>query len=128
MHSTTYIRLIQSREWKQLRAACLTEHPLCERCKQLGYIRAARCVHHLTPVESARTEQEAARLCFSPSNLQALCYDCHAEIHRLARSHSKQVHQQRQQQALQRWIDRAENRRAKAESERQTFPTLSPEL
>ena len=103
MHDKTYTSLIQSKRWRETRRWYLTEHPECACCRQRGIIRAAQCVHHLTPVETARTPQEAEQLCFSPTNLQALCYLCHAEIHRAARSHSKAIHRARTQQALERW-------------------------
>lgn len=105
-HSKLYIKLMNSREWKRTRAAWLTGHPLCARCAAQGYVTAARCVHHITPVESGHTENECRQLAFSPSNLQALCIACHAEIHKAERSHSKESHQQRERDRLQAWIDR----------------------
>lgn len=100
---TTYRRLIQAKEWRVLRNAYLTEHPQCEECLSQGRHVAANCVHHITPVESARTEDDARVLCYSWANLRALCIACHSDIHKAERSHSKEAHQQRVQDAFDRW-------------------------
>lgn len=101
----TYRRLIQSPRWRALRNAYLAEHPMCEECAaQTPPIRrAANCVHHVVPVESARSEDEAATLCYLYSNLRALCTQCHSNIHAAERSHSKEAHQARQADALERF-------------------------
>lgn len=103
-HSALYVRLMNSKEWRQLRAEVLTDEPLCRRCKQNHLVVPARCVHHIVEIDSCRTEQEAIDTCFRRSNLMPLCYDCHAAIHKERRSHSREAHQQRQQEALNRWI------------------------
>lgn len=99
----TYRQLIQAKRWKELRRAYLAEHPRCEQCLAQGIYQAANCVHHIIPVESARTEADAERLCYTWSNLRALCLRCHADIHRAQRSHSKQAHRQRTHDALERF-------------------------
>ena len=102
-HSKLYVRLMNSREWRQLRWQVIAEHPLCERCEAKGYITASRCVHHLIPVESGKTEAECRDLAFRRSNLQALCYQCHSEIHKAERSHSKEVMKERNEERLSVW-------------------------
>ena len=104
-HSNLYVQLMNSREWRELRAQKLRANPLCERCQAQGYVVPSRCVHHLVEVESGRTEQECREICFQWTNLQALCYQCHAAIHKAARSHSKQAHQKRASDRLQQWIE-----------------------
>ncbi len=99
----TYRRLIQAKEWRTLRNAYLTQHPQCEECLAQGRHVAANCVHHVTPVESARDEATARHLCYSWANLRALCLNCHAEIHKAERSHSKEAHRQRVADAFERW-------------------------
>ncbi|MGN1239276.1 MAG: HNH endonuclease signature motif containing protein [Paludibacteraceae bacterium] len=99
----TYRQLIASPRWRALRNAYLTAHPQCEACKAQGVYRAANCVHHLTPVETAPTREQAERLCYQESNLQALCIPCHAAIHKAQRSHSREVHRQREQERHERW-------------------------
>lgn len=103
MHSQLYIKLMNSARWRTLRMRKLAANPLCEHHLEQGKYVAASVVHHIIEVESGRTEQECRTLCFSWSNLQSLCRECHAEIHRTARSHSKDVHQQREQERLDRW-------------------------
>ena len=118
-----YQKLLNSKRWKQLRMAYLQEHPLCERCYREGieqrgkpYIRSAIDVHHKIPVESARTPQEMEQLCFNPLNLQALCISCHAKIHREAKSHTKEAHQQREDERLARWKARHSERNTESHS------------
>ena len=104
-HSKLYVQLMNSRQWRDLRTAKLRANPLCERCQAQGYVVPSRCVHHLVEVESGRTEQQCRDLCFQWTNLQALCYQCHADIHKAARSHSRESHQQRASDRLQQWIE-----------------------
>lgn len=103
-HSKYYVQLMNSKEWRQLRVQKLRADPLCERCHEQGYITAARCVHHIVPVESGRTDDDCRRLAFLWTNLQSLCFQCHAEIHKAERSHSKVAHQQRSKDRLAQWI------------------------
>lgn len=103
-HSRLYVKLMNSREWRLLRAQKLTDQPLCEMCKSQGYVRAAQCVHHIVEVESGRNEQECRDICLRYSNLMSLCYDCHKSIHQMARSHSKEAHKKREDERLNQWI------------------------
>lgn len=105
-HSKLYIKLMNSKQWRVLRCQWLTDHPLCEECKRQGYVVAAQCVHHITPVESGRTDADCERLAFSAANLQSLCYKCHADIHKAARSHTKDGHKERTRQRLEQWVAR----------------------
>jgi hypothetical protein len=105
-HSKLYVQLMNSREWRELREAKLRANPLCECCQAQGYVVAARCVHHIVEVESGRTEQECRDLCFQWTNLQALCYPCHKQIHESQRTWKAEHHQQVAQNRLQRWIDK----------------------
>ena len=111
-----YQKLLNQKRWKQLRMEYLQEHPLCERCYREGieqrgkpYIRSAIDVHHKVPVESAHTIQEMEALCFNEApeqRLEALCIPCHIKAHAEQRSHSKEAHQQREDDRMQRWIER----------------------
>jgi 5-methylcytosine-specific restriction protein A len=76
-----YIMLIHTMQWLQLRRDAITRHPLCEQCKANGYITPSVEVHHIIPVESAVTYREKVRLMYDPTNLRALCHDCHVKIH-----------------------------------------------
>lgn len=101
-----YQKLLNSKRWKELRAWKLEQNPLCELCQAEGYVTSAIDIHHKEPVESGRTEFEMEQLCFNPNNLQSLCISCHAKVHREALSHTKAAHKQREDERLQRWIDR----------------------
>lgn len=98
-----YQHLLNSKRWRELRAWKLNAQPLCELCEAEGYVRSAVDVHHKVPVESARTPSEMEHLCFDPANLQSLCIPCHAKVHKEARSHSRDSHQQRADERLERW-------------------------
>ena len=102
--SKAYQHLLNDKRWKQLRMQYLQTHPLCERCKANSHYRSAIDVHHRTPVESAKSAEEMRRLAYDWKNLQALCPQCHAEVHAEMRSHSKEAHQQREADRLQQWI------------------------
>lgn len=58
--------------WRKIRAAYLTAHPLCERCRKQGRITPAEEVHHIEPLSRGGTND--------PGNLMALCTSCHSEI------------------------------------------------
>lgn len=114
-HSATYNRLINSNRWRAIRAQQLAEHPFCELCAKKGvyYQTGATEVHHIVPIDSARTEEEAERLAYSPDNLSSLCRACHSKLHTAERSHSKEAHQRRAEEELARWIEEAEKPRNK---------------
>ena len=98
--------MLNSKRWKMLRQEYLRAHPLCERCRAEGYVRSAIDVHHVIPVESAHTIQEMEALCFNEvagQRLEALCIPCHIKAHAEQRSHSKEAHQKREDDRLERW-------------------------
>lgn len=102
----TYRKMIQSARWRQLRCLKLSMTPICEMCNASGKIKAAQCVHHKTPVESAKSQAQAEVLCFGLNNLQSLCFDCHQQIHNAQRYHSRDSHRQHTRDALERWRDK----------------------
>ena len=100
-----YQRLLNSRAWKQLRASVFQRASgLCELCRAEGYITPGVDVHHIRPVEQARTEQEMARLAFDPSNCQLLCIHCHIKVHQQMRTHTKAEVQANKQRSRQRFM------------------------
>ena len=105
-HSKLYVRIMNSRQWVELRNRKIAANPLCERCQQEGIVRVSRCVHHLVPVESGRTEADCWELATRWSNLQALCFDCHAKAHAEEHSHSKEGHAARAKDRLKQWINK----------------------
>ena len=105
-HGRLYVKLMNAKEWRELRFAYLAAHPLCERCQAEGYVTAARCVHHRVEVESGTNEAECRALAYNWNNLEALCYKCHQAIHADRGYHTKDVRQQRQHQRLATWVER----------------------
>ena len=105
--------IYNSREWKELRIQKLRANPLCEQCQKDGeaagipggYIRSATCVHHIVPIETARTKDEMKRLAFDPHNLMALCFACHARIHKELGSNTAKIVRQRAEARQDRWAD-----------------------
>lgn len=61
------------RTWKQIRAAFLASHPLCELCQEEGRLTPATLVHHKRKLTDGGTNYE--------DNLQALCLECHSRLH-----------------------------------------------
>ncbi|HOF38720.1 MAG TPA: HNH endonuclease signature motif containing protein [Candidatus Hydrogenedentes bacterium] len=60
--------------WQRARSIYLRNHPVCERCEQMGRVKTAALVHHIVPISEG-----GARL--DPRNLASLCRDCHNEVH-----------------------------------------------
>ena len=98
--------IYNSREWHELRAAKLrSTNGLCEECLKEGIVTRARCVHHVVPIETARTKDEMKRLAFDPHNLMALCFACHARIHKELGSNTAKIVRQRAEARQDRWAD-----------------------
>lgn len=100
------MQLMRAREWRTLRARKLAANPLCEEHLKRGKYVAASVVHHIVEVESGHSEAECRRLAYSWSNLESLCRECHAEIHKAARSHSREAHKKREADRLEQWKSR----------------------
>ena len=102
-----YQKLLNSKEWKQLRIEYLREHPLCERClREGGYIRSAVDVHHRQPVCASMSLAEMRILAYSKSNLEALCIPCHIKVHKAMGKGTKANRKEREQQRMSRWSER----------------------
>ena len=98
--------IYNSREWHDLRAAKLrSTNGLCEECLKQGIVTSARCVHHVVPIETARTKDEMKRLAFDINNLKALCFACHARIHKELGSNTAKIVRQRAEARQDRWAD-----------------------
>ena len=76
-----YQRLIHTGKWLKLRKDVLSRFPLCQRCASERRIAAATEVHHIRPVEEAITYGDKRQRMYDPSNLMALCHDCHVKVH-----------------------------------------------
>ena len=98
--------IYNSREWKELRIAKLrSTNGLCEECLKHNIVTSARCVHHVVPIETARTKDEMKRLAFDVNNLRALCFACHARIHKELGSNTAKIVRQRAEARKDRWAD-----------------------
>lgn len=100
--------IYNSREWKELRIAKLrSTNGLCEECMKDGIVSSARCVHHVVPIETARTKDEMRRLAIDCGlqGLKSLCFACHARIHKELGSNTAKIVRQRAEARQDRWAD-----------------------
>lgn len=105
--------IYNSREWKELRIAKLrSTNGLCEECMKQGIVTAARCVHHVVPIETARTKDEMRRLAIDCGlqGLKSLCFACHARIHKELGSNTAKIVRQRAEARQDRWKDNLMNK------------------
>ncbi len=111
-HGTLYMKLIQSKEWCELREQVLREQRgLCKWClDRHGWVVPAEVVHHMIEVESGKTEAEQKRLMFSRSNVVAICKQCHSAHHNGQGYHKSDVVAERQQARHEAWQDQMTKR------------------
>ena len=101
-----YQRLLNDKQWKLLRAAVFRRaNGLCELCKAEGFITPGVDVHHIRPVEQAKTVQEMERLAYNPANCQLLCVACHIKVHQDMRTHTKEKVAENKARARQRFME-----------------------
>ena len=112
--------IYNSREWKELRAAKLrSTKGLCEECMKQGIVTAARCVHHVVPIETARTKDEMRRLAIDCGlqGLKSLCFACHARIHKKLGSNTAKIVRQRAEARQDRWADNLKSKFIKQDND-----------
>ena len=105
--------IYNSREWKELTILKKRANPLCEQCIKDGeaigipggYVKSVECVHHIIPIETARTKEEMRRLAFDWNNLMSLCKSCHARIHKEMGSNTAKIVKARAEARQDRWTD-----------------------
>ena len=101
-----YQKLLNDKRWKLLRAEVFRRaNGLCELCKAEGFITPGVDVHHLRPVEQAKTVQEMERLEYNPNNCQLLCVPCHIKVHQDMRTHTKEKVKENKARARQRFLE-----------------------
>jgi 5-methylcytosine-specific restriction protein A len=103
-------RIYNSKEWRLVRNAKLEKNPLCEVCAERGKIVAAQCVHHIIPIETATDFTYMKELAFRFDNLLSCCFQCHSEIHKELKSHSREAHQKASANAIERWVQTRTNK------------------
>ena len=70
----------KSKQWQSTRAAYLKSvGGLCERCLRNGRYKAAVIVHHKKHIDPQTIRDPRITLCWD--NLEAVCRECHAELH-----------------------------------------------
>ena len=74
-------KIYNSKQWKNLRNSYIAEHPLCERCEQMGKVTSAEAVHHKIPFLSGFTQAEIENLAYDWDNLMSVCNACHNFLH-----------------------------------------------
>ena len=73
-----------SPEWKHCQAEYVKQAGgLCERCRDKGIIRAGVIVHHKIKLTPENIHDPEVGVAFD--NLQLLCRNCHAEVHKGAK-------------------------------------------
>ena len=101
-----YQKLLNSKRWKELRAEVFRRaNGLCEMCKAEGFITPGVDVHHIKPVEQAKTVQEMEQLAYNPNNCQLLCVACHIKVHQDMRTHCKEKVKENKARARQRFME-----------------------
>ena len=101
-----YQRLLNDKRWKLLRAEVFRRASgLCEMCKAEGFITPGVDVHHIRPVEQAKTVQEMERRAYDPSNCQLLCVACHIKVHQDMRTHTKEKVKENKERARRRFME-----------------------
>ena len=63
--------------WRRIKESVLMVHPLCQNCLK----NLATEVHHVTPLTTAKDDEELLTLGFDSGNLMAVCTECHHQIH-----------------------------------------------
>ena len=112
--------IYNSREWRELRISKLrSTNGLCEECLKQGIVTSARCVHHIVPIETARTKDEMKRLAIDCGlqGLKSLCFACHARIHNELGSNTAKIVRQRAEARQDRWADNLMSKFVKQEDD-----------
>jgi 5-methylcytosine-specific restriction endonuclease McrA len=101
-----YQGLLNSRRWLEVKAIVWKRaQGLCERCKAEGFITPGVDVHHIRPVEQAKTVQEMERLAYNPNNCQLLCIPCHIKVHQEMCTHTKEKVKENKERARRRFLE-----------------------
>ena len=104
-----YQKLLNSPRWKLLRAAVFRRtNGLCEMCMKEGFITPGVDVHHIRPVEQAKTVEGPDGMrarCYDPNNVMLLCVPCHIKTHQEMRSHTAKYHKENYKKARNRFME-----------------------
>ena len=115
-----HMRMLNSKRWAETKAIVKARAKgLCEWCirdgkeygrktgnaalARTGWLKPGVDCHHLVPFESAKTIDEAERLCYNPNNVVLLCVEHHRKEHNQKGYHKKENVKARRDQAFERW-------------------------
>ena len=73
-------KLYKSKTWQKCRQGYIKSvGGLCERCLEHGRYTPAEIVHHVVHIDASNINDPTVTLNWN--NLQAVCRDCHKELH-----------------------------------------------
>ena len=73
-------KFYSSKAWQECRNEYMKRaHYLCENCLRKGIYKPAEIVHHIIEIDPITIERPEIALSFD--NLEAVCRDCHNELH-----------------------------------------------
>ena len=80
-------KFYKGKKWQRVRALVWKrDKGLCQRCLRKGIIKAGDTVHHIVALDPDVITDESIAL--NPDNLETLCRDCHAEVHKRERRYT----------------------------------------
>jgi 5-methylcytosine-specific restriction endonuclease McrA len=104
-----YQKLLKDKRWKLLRAAVFRRtNGLCEMCLKEGFITPGVDVHHIRPVEQAKTVEGPDGMrarCYDPNNVMLLCVEHHIKVHQDMGSHTAKYHKENYKKARNRFME-----------------------
>ena len=104
-----YQKLLNDKRWKLLRAAVFRRtNGLCEMCLKEGFITPGVDVHHIRPVEQAKTVEGPDGMrarCYDHNNVKLLCIPCHIKVHQEMGSHTAKYHKENYKKARNRFME-----------------------
>ena len=78
----------KSKKWQKVREAYFKKAKgLCEVCLSEGLIKQGEIVHHIIEMDPEKIKNE--QLAYGFDNLQLVCRDCHAKLHKPKRRSKK---------------------------------------
>lgn len=74
-------RFYKGKKWQSVRAFVWSrDKGLCQRCLKKGILKPGDTVHHIIELTPENITDETISL--NPDNLETLCRDCHAAVHK----------------------------------------------
>ena len=129
-----HMRMLNDKRWAETKSIVNARSKgLCEWCirdgqeygrktgnaklARTGWLKPGVDCHHLIPFESAKTQAEMERLCYSADNCVLLCIEHHVQAHRDLGSKKKANVKARRQQSFERWKDRMQGQQTSTDGD-----------